>query len=122
MTENAPSPHGTVCHVEFNAPDLGAAQTWYAALFGWTFQPMGPETVYFTAGAGPCGCIYAGPPATCATNRIYVTVDDIAATIAKGAEHGVEVEKDKTAIGDDFGYYAHLRMPDGNLIGIWSKA
>ena len=51
----------------------------------------------------------------------YVQVEDIPETLAKISTLGGKVEKEKTEIGGDYGFYAIFRDPSGNRLGLWSK-
>ena len=35
--------HHTINYLEFNVTDMAAAQAFYGAAFGWTFQGYGPD-------------------------------------------------------------------------------
>jgi predicted enzyme related to lactoylglutathione lyase len=112
--------HGTLCHFEFYAPDISAAGKTYADLFGWQVFPFQPTEIYVQTSASMGGCIMQGTPATGSTTVLYVKVDDIETSIAKGATLGAELVKGKTEIPGGHGFFAQLRMPEGNTVGIWN--
>jgi hypothetical protein len=115
--------HGAICHIEITAPDLEKARAFYGDLFGWQFQPFQPTEMYFMTPAGsPCGCMCQGEADIAGKTRIYVNVDDIPATIAKASELGAKVLLPKTEIPGGHGFFAHLRAPEGNTIGIYCKS
>ncbi|HYD98674.1 MAG TPA: VOC family protein [Alphaproteobacteria bacterium] len=91
------SVHGEFCWIELTAPDTAAARDFYAALCGWTYEPMAmpvPGGTYYVAqhgGQGIAGLM--GLPERCPPAwTLYVAVDDADATAAKAVELGGRVE------------------------------
>jgi predicted enzyme related to lactoylglutathione lyase len=122
--EKAKDPqNGSICHVEFSAPDLAKAQKLYGDLFGWQFFPMKPDEYYFqTPGNwGPCGCVLKGKAGDTQTT-IYVNVTDIPATLAKATKLGATVSTPRTEIPGGHGFLAKIGMPDGNTFGLYSRS
>lgn len=120
----APQPGvGSVCHVEFYAPDIQAAKAFWEQFLGLGFQPMGPNEYYFhgQTGWGPGGCLIQGEPNSTVAPVIYWQVDDIPAALAKAETLGATPIKEKTAIPGNHGYFAHFRTVEGNLFGLWSR-
>jgi predicted enzyme related to lactoylglutathione lyase len=113
---------GNFCHIEIKVKDLKIAQEFYGKIFGWKAQDMGPNYLGFSTGNSVGGGFelndknWPDGPIT-----LYIKVDDIPATLKQIAPAGGKIVKDKTEIGNDFGFYALLRDPFENLIGIWSK-
>lgn len=116
--------HGMIVHVELTVPDLKEASKFYGAVFGWEFHPFQETEWYFAPPQhqGPGGCMLQGSPAECSKTMIYVNVDDIPAALEKAAGLGATVVKPKTAIPGDHGFFAQVRAPEGNVIGVWSKS
>ena len=52
---------------------------------------------------------------------LHIETDDIPKTLAKIKKAGGKVTKEKTDIGNDFGFYALFEDNSGNLLGIWSQ-
>ena len=52
---------------------------------------------------------------------INIMVENIPSTLKKIVEHGGSIDKEKTEIGGDMGYYALFRDNSGNLLGLWSE-
>ena len=115
---------GSVCHVEFYAPDVEAAKSFWESLLGLGFHPMGPNEYYFhgKTGWGPGGCLIKGEPNCTAQPAIYWQVDDIPATLARAVELGATQVRAKTEIGGNHGFFAHFRTAEGNLFGVWSRS
>lgn len=114
--------YGTICHVEFTAPNLDAAKTFYGGLFGWEFQSFSENEWFFQAtGNGPCGCIMKGNASTDAKTLVYVNVDDLNTTLKKAQNLGAKTVKPRTEIPGGHGYFAQLRAPEGNVLGIYSR-
>ena len=123
--ERATEPqHGSICHVEFMTPDLEQGKAFYAALFGWEFQPFLEKEWYFSTPGnwGPCGCMLEGPAATDGRTMLYVNVDDLAGTLERAANLGAETLQGRTEIPGGHGCFAKLRAPDGNAWGIYTRA
>lgn len=115
--------HGSICHVDFVVPDLERAEKDYAELFNWQFMPFQPTERFFMARPGglPGGCMAQGTPAFENKTVLYVNVDDIGATLAKAERLGATVRKPKTEIPGGHGFCAELRMPDGNVVGVYNR-
>ncbi|MBI3270621.1 MAG: VOC family protein [Planctomycetes bacterium] len=115
--------NGSIVHVEFSTPDLEKGSKLYAQLFGWQFFPFMENEMYFTTQGnwGPCGCLQRGAPAADAKTMLYVNTDNMAGLLAKAQGLGATTTKPRTEIPGGHGYFAHLRMPDGNVFGIHSK-
>lgn len=112
---------GSICHVDFYVPDLEKAKAFYEGVFGWQLQAFQPTEWYFAPASGPCGCLIQGTPATEGASILYMNVDDIPATIAKAKRLGATLVKDRTEIPGGHGFIAHIRAPEGNLLGLWSR-
>lgn len=115
---------GAIGHVEWRCTDLARAKRFYGGLFGWEFRPWGKEYLLFR---GPG---YAGGGFARVKNRravraggsptAYVEVKDIEATLRKARRLGGSTERAKTEI-PGMGWFAHLRDPDGNRIGLYEE-
>ena len=114
--------NGSIIHVEFTTPDLAHATKFYSELFGWQIMAFKPGHLYFqTPGNwGACGCINEGPAATCAATMLYVNVANIPATLKKAGSLGATTVKAKYEIPGGHGFCAEVKMPDGNVFGLYS--
>jgi predicted enzyme related to lactoylglutathione lyase len=109
-------------HVEFAAEDPKAASKFYAALFGWKIEAQ-PEMDYvmFDVEPGPGGGF---PKADGETYKkgdviVYVSTDDIEATLAKVGELGGKTLLPKTEI-PNMGWFAFFSDPSGNRVGLYT--
>jgi predicted enzyme related to lactoylglutathione lyase len=110
----------------YKAADPAATRDWYARVFGLEFADWGgvvfrPETAAAHPGAGTVFCPFdAGTdhfkPST-ATFMLNLMVDDLDATLARCAEHGIEPIKLFPDEGN--GRFAHVMGPDGLKIELW---
>lgn len=117
----APQPgHGSIVHIDLAVPNLETDMKAYQELFGWQVFPFQPKEHYFHAQGdwGPGGCVAEGPIGKCV---VYVQVNDILETCSKAEKLGGSVVLPKNAIPGGHGFCAHLKMPEGNVIGVWSR-
>jgi predicted enzyme related to lactoylglutathione lyase len=116
-----------LCHFDIPAEDSEKIKTFYAGVFGWTFEkdegspncwsigfgsrsqlkPMTGGIVPRSAPTQPIGC--------------YFSVSSIEQSSAKIRELGGTVFVPKTAVQDK-GYYACCLDPEGNYFVIWESA
>ena len=111
---------GGICYLEIPAPDLDLAKKFYGEVFGWTFEDVHESYCFFRDGQMGGGLDPDLPVAVDGV-RLYMNVQEIPATLERIFAAGGEIVREKTAIGDDNGFYAHFRDPNGNSFGIWSK-
>jgi predicted enzyme related to lactoylglutathione lyase len=104
---------------EIPVRDLAAAQAFYTAVFGWGYQPFGPDYAAVTNGGAMIGALSADPDAAASNGiRIYVGVADLEATLARGEAAGGRVETPRTLISEEMGWWAQLVDPEGTAVGI----
>jgi hypothetical protein len=108
-------------HWEIPATDLKKAAEFYTSLFGWKFQSWSDDYMLFDVEDGVGGGIskVEKMPEPCVD--VYIGVADIPAALKKVEALGGKVEKPKTEIGNNWGFYALFRDPCGCRIGIWSR-
>lgn len=104
--------------------DLTAAMRFYGELFGWTFEDGGEALGHYTmahrngraaAGIVPIG---PGPDAIPTTWRVYLGVENAAATVhAITAAGGAVVVEPMDVLGR--GHMALVTDPEGALFGLW---
>jgi predicted enzyme related to lactoylglutathione lyase len=108
-------------HVEFAAKDPNAAAKFYADLFGWKTEDM-PEMNYvmFDVEPGPGGGFPAvdGETINPGDVIIYVSTDDIEASLAKAEELGGKTLLPRTEI-PGMGWFAFFADPTGNRVGLY---
>ena len=120
-------PGHSIVHVELPANDLEAAGTFYADLFGWKIQPQ-PEFNYMTFDAepGPGGGFVKigdeasyGPVSKPGDVLVYVSSDDIDATLARAEALGGKTLLPKTEIPNT-GWFGVFTDPTGNRVGLYT--
>ncbi len=110
------------CHIEIPTTDVEKARTFYSRLFDWKVNFM-PDMNYvaFETGKDPGGGFLKVDRVISSGEQgvlIHVFTEDIQETLARVAELGGNVVKEKTEI-PGIGFYALFMDPDGNVIGIF---
>ena len=110
--------------IELTTEDPGAARSFYAELFGWSFDEMpmdggGVYAMFQPNAGGPGGGIMAKPCAEVPTAWMpYVSVDDLETAVAKTTELGGKVHMGPTPV-KDHGEFAVVADPSGGVLGLW---
>ncbi len=113
---------GNICHVEIDSTDPDQSKEFLSALFGWTFQDLGPDYSLYDAGDGPGGGLSRVDEATGdGAIRVYIEVDSIDDILERAIGSVGEAVNAKTAIGEGYGYHGSLRDPGGTVIGLWER-
>lgn len=111
-------------YVEIPVSDLARAADFAERVFGWKVRrDDSPYWGFATADDTDAGAFerveqvtpHQGGP------LVYVMVEDLDETIELVPEAGGTIELGRTAIPGESGYYAHLRDPDGNRLGLWAS-
>jgi predicted enzyme related to lactoylglutathione lyase len=119
---------GTFCWVDVGTPDLPAATTFYAGLFGWDVEAVDPSEpgAYAMArleGAEVAGLWAHGPEETAAglpsAWHSYVSVPDADATLARAAELGGTPVPPGAFDVEGRGRGGVLQDPAGVVLGLW---
>jgi predicted enzyme related to lactoylglutathione lyase len=118
--------HGDFTHIEIPADDPARARTFYAGLFGWTFQEMPGFEGYFlfTTPAGEeavGGAIGKRGESAPEQLRSYVWVDSIDEALPRVAPLGGEVVAEKREVPGQ-GWYAVIRDSEGTELALWQTA
>jgi predicted enzyme related to lactoylglutathione lyase len=107
-----------VVHFEIGCRDSGKTAAFFAQLFGWDMQAMGPATMVNTGStAGIQGHISALGHEPHHYTTFYVQVDDVQAYLDKAASLGGKTLVPPVEIPT--GTFAWLSDLDGNTIGLW---
>ena len=111
-----------IVHVELPSQDIAAAGRFYADLFGWKIDHM-PEMNYalFDPGDGRGGGFpqIDGELVTPGAVLVYVSTDDIEASLAKAESLGGNTVVPKTEI-PGMGWFAIFSDPSGNRVGLYT--
>lgn len=111
-----------ICHVEIPASDPAAASVFYAGVFDLPIQ-ADPALNYhmFEPQRGPGGAfVQVGATAGAKIGEvlIYVSTDDIDATLAKAEALGAKTLTPKTEV--PYGWFAVFADPAGNRIALYT--
>ena len=115
----------SIVHVDIPGIDPAAASKFYADVFDWKIQ-VDPSVDYhmFQVESGPAGgFVKAGEPTMgykAGEVLIYVSTDDIDATLAKVGKLGGKTLLPKTEI-PQVGWFAFFADPTGNRIGLFTS-
>ena len=120
MTSKGPWPGRFIWH-DLVTKDAARAQTFYAQLFGWTFQESqmaGFSYRMIMAGPGPIGGIMQEPSIPMAHWMPYVAVEDVDSAAKKCKELGGSVCVGPTDIPNT-GRFAVIGDPQGGYLSIY---
>jgi predicted enzyme related to lactoylglutathione lyase len=111
-----------IAHVEIPSTNLAKSTAFYSKLFGWKMEPWGAEYITFSVKGGIGGGIVKVKKAPGEGVMVYVGVKDVDASLKKAVKLGAKVITPKTAIGDNWGYWAQFKDPGGCAgVGLYSK-
>ena len=110
-----------VVHFEIGCRDQPQTGKFYAALFDWSVEQMGPALMIDTQSTNSItGHISALGHEPFHYTTFYVEVDDIAAYLAKAESLGGKTVVPPVPIPT--GTFAWFADPEGNTIGLWQPA
>ncbi|MFM6848245.1 MAG: VOC family protein [Terrabacter sp.] len=111
--------HHVIDYIELAAPDLGAAQTFYAAAFGWEFNDYGPDYSGIRAAGGDGEVGGLNPEGRPGPGGALVLLwsDDLDATVAAVTAAGGTVTREPYAFPGGRRFY--FTDPAGNELGVW---
>lgn len=112
---------GTICWFAIGVGDLNKSRSFYEELFGWQFEQRDDNFIIHNNKTA-IGHLYESKAKEETSHGIliYITVVNVDKTIEKAKKLGAVVEKERTELPREEGFYAHLKDLDGNRIGIWS--
>jgi predicted enzyme related to lactoylglutathione lyase len=120
---------GDWCHIDLLTGDRERAKRFYGAVFGWRLEDLpGADYTMITTSAnginsGLGGLAQATGLRPAQPNGIvpYIRPDDFDTTLATIERAGGEILIPKTDVMG-YGWFAHFRDPDGNVVGLWQDA
>jgi uncharacterized protein len=118
--------HGIFGWNELVTKDVDAAKAFYAATFGWTFEPMRMGmSIYWVAkseGRLTAGITYMGTDEAGATPHwfSYILVDDMELRIGSISENGGKVHRPPMFI-PGVGHIAIITDPSGASVGLLQR-
>ena len=110
-----------IAHLEIPSTNLNRTTEFFMNLFNWDFKPFGKGYLLYnthkglTIGLRKVDQVKSGDSTT-----FHINVTDIEGVLKKASEIGGEIFREKTII-PAMGYYALLKDPDGNIIGLYQK-
>ena len=107
-------------YLEFPAADLDAVETFYKALFEWSFVSYGDEYRSFSDGNLDGGFYKSDNQSSYGQGAALVVfyAQDLEATAAAVKEHGGNICREIFSFPG--GRRFHFRDPHGNELGVWS--
>ena len=107
-----------VVHFEIGCRDSDKTSDFYARMFDWQMQPMGPATMINTAtSSGIHGHISSLGHEPHQYTIFYVQVDNVQAYLDKAAALGGKTIVPPVEIPT--GIFAWFADPEGNTVGLW---
>ena len=110
-----------IAHVEIPSTNLNKTTEFFIRLFQWDFKPFGKGHLLYnshhgtTVGLRKVDNVKSGD-----TTTFHIYVKGIDSILEKTKEIGGQVFRQKTII-PAMGYYALIKDPDGNIIGLYQK-
>lgn len=117
---------GTPCWIDLTTADIESVRPFYTAIFGWSFQDMGPEFGNYNiisvgedvvGGAMQYSAEFMGPEPINAWSLYFATAD-ITESIRKVEELGGNITFPPMQVGDQ-GTNAEATDPGGVQFGLW---
>jgi uncharacterized protein len=106
-----------VVHFEIGCRDTEKTQAFYAKLFDWKIESMGPAAMIAPDPSGIGGHISALGHEPYNYTIFYVDVDDVAAYLKKAEALGGNILVPPVNIPT--GTFAWMQDPEGNTVGLW---
>ena len=119
---------GTIVWFDLPTRDAQTSIAFYKALFGWKFELAGEshDKKYWNiiGTEGGLGGMHEcdDMPHSGAGPLVYFSVDDLDEALRDAEKFGARIVRERTAIPQDGGFYAHIVDPDTNIIGLWSQS
>ena len=111
----------SVIHFEISGPDGAQLTTFYRDLFGWTITDAGPGYwLVQQVESGIGGGLMQGEGEIPPYVTVYVSTDDLDASLERATELGGEVVVKETPI-PGMGSFAMFKDPAGNVIGLFKE-
>ncbi|HET7734504.1 MAG TPA: VOC family protein [Nocardioidaceae bacterium] len=111
----------SVIHFEISGPDGDRLTSFYRDLFGWSISGAGPGYwLIQQADGGIGGGVMQGGGEIPPYVTVYVSTDDLDASLKRAVELGGEVVVKETSI-PGMGSFAMFRDPAGNVIGLFKE-
>ena len=114
----------TIAHIEIPVKDLHTAKKFYESLFTWEIsiiEGMTDLAFFKTSETHVGGAFVISDKVANGAIMLYIEVEDIPTTLKKIKQAGGTITKEKTEIGNNFGFYGEFEDIFGNLLGLWAN-
>src|SRR3569832_2161521 len=112
--------HGKICYLEIPANKAGDAAAFYSSIFGWSVRERGDGNLAFDDTGSVSGTWVNEEDRTPdERTRIYIMVDNIAASLKQIVAAGGKVLTPRKEIGTNMGAFAAFAVPVGNEFGLY---
>jgi predicted enzyme related to lactoylglutathione lyase len=117
--------HGQIAHFSINADDLDRAKSFYANVFGWSYEPYGPPGFFMVSFPKPdpapmLGSIQGRRELVKGVRmtgfECTITVSDVEDTVRRIEANGGTIVMAKTTL-PGVGHLIFFQDPEGNLAG-----
>jgi predicted enzyme related to lactoylglutathione lyase len=110
-----------IAHIEIPSSDLHQTNNFFNKVFGWEFKPFGNGYMLFNNHKGiMVGIRLVEKVNSGDTTVFHINVANIDEILKSVKANGGSVFKEKTVI-PAMGWYALLKDPQGNIIGLYQK-
>ena len=110
-----------IAHVEIPSSNLDQTKNFFSKVFGWEFKPFGKGYLLFNNHKGiMVGIRQVEKVNSGDTTVFHINVPDIDQILNAAKTNGGNVFKEKTVI-PAMGWYALIKDPQGNIIGLYQK-
>lgn len=110
-----------VSHIEWQSKDYQALAKFMTEVFGFKFDAFGEGYMFYDAGEKGVSLGIAearGSETAGGSPSVYLEVDSIDDSLAKAQKTGGTVSTPKTKIMGNMGWFAFVKGPEGNIIGV----
>lgn len=108
-----------IAHIEIPSTNLNTTTDFYEKVFDWKFKPFGRGyLLYNTHNKLTVGLRKVNNVSTGDTTVFHIRTENIDYVLEKTVKEGGSVFREKTVI-PAMGYYALIKDPDGNTVGLY---
>lgn len=111
-------------HIEIPIKNFNSAKKFYETAFSWEVNTETgmPGFAFFKTGeTGVSGAFYESKKVAKGEIMLHIQTEDIKSTLETIVDLDGKIIREKTAIGNDFGFYAVFEDCCGNQLGLWSE-
>ena len=110
-----------IAHIEIPSSDLNQTKDFFTKVFGWEFKPFGNGYMLFNNHKGIMAGIREVKKVNSGDTTVFhINVQNIEEILDVVKANGGSVFKEKTVI-PAMGWYALIKDPQGNIIGLYQK-